>query len=92
VSLGVNRGRGRAYVRVADNGIGLPPDECEHVFDRFEGTNGSGNGVGSGLWLVRSIARAHGGDVEVHGSPGHGTTFTLSLPYDGGSLPPPAAK
>jgi signal transduction histidine kinase len=71
-----------AFVRIADQGSGIRPDDCERIFERFERANGGAhvNGSGLGLWLVRNIARAHGGDVTVSSAPGEGASFTLSLP------------
>jgi signal transduction histidine kinase len=70
----------RAFVRVSDRGPGIRAEDCERIFGRFERAAGGVRGTGVGLWLVRSIARAQGGDVSVRSVPGQGASFTISLP------------
>lgn len=71
-----------ACVCVTDHGTGVQPEDRERIFELFrraassEGTQG----FGVGLWLVRKIARAHGGDVTVRGELGKGASFTITLP------------
>jgi PAS domain S-box-containing protein len=72
-------------IRVIDNGIGIPLEFLPHVFDRFRQADGSATrqygGLGLGLSLVKSLAEAHGGTVEVHSKGrGMGAVFTLRLP------------
>jgi signal transduction histidine kinase len=84
-------GDGRtARMIVADSGEGIAPAEVDRIFERFRsGTQLSGSrGTGLGLALVRAVARAHGGDVEVRSTPGRGTEFELLLPV----LPPRARQ
>ena len=72
---------------VADAGEGIPAELLRHVFDRFRsGDNGPPRGTGLGLALVSAVARAHGGDVFVHSSPGQGSEFELLLPAPSGPL------
>lgn len=63
---------------VADDGPGIPDDEQDRVFDRFARSADSG-GIGLGLAIVRSLAAAHGGTVELH-STAAGTTVRVRLP------------
>src|SRR5262249_46767701 len=81
------RGRvhhGRAIVEVADQGIGIPPDELRRVFERFyriEEPSRNRKGTGLGLWIVMSIVEAHGGNVEaLSAGDGQGSTFRIELP------------
>jgi signal transduction histidine kinase len=72
-------------IRVTDNGIGISKIDQKHVFDKFYRAS-SGNihkykGLGLGLYYVKKIAIAHGGDVSVTSKPGKGSIFTLTLPY-----------
>ena len=72
------------WVRVRDRGIGIPPSQLKRIFNRFYRFQARGfsvKGTGLGLYMVRSIARQHGGRVfaESEGE-GRGATFTLELP------------
>jgi signal transduction histidine kinase len=75
----------RALVRVADNGVGIPEDELERVFDRFHRRSDPAfdnvPGTGLGLYISRQLAQRYGGDLVIESSkPGDGTVFTLALP------------
>jgi len=72
----------QAVISVSDTGDGMPLADLERVFDRFyKGSSGKGMpGAGLGLYLVRTIAEAHGGNVSVASKPGSGSTFTIRLP------------
>ena len=74
-------------VRVKDHGIGIPQAELKRVFRRFYRATGADTkrvpGTGLGLYIVRSVARAHGGRVWAESEgPGHGSTFVLELPIE----------
>jgi signal transduction histidine kinase len=73
-------------VSVTDHGIGIPSGEQRKIFEKFYRAENSlvhaTKGSGLGLALVRHIAEAHGGTVEVVSSPGKGSTFTLVLPLE----------
>ena len=75
----------RLAVRVLDNGVGISRDELKRVFRRFyriPTSSGRGRGsTGLGLFIVRSVARRHGGKAFAQSEgTGHGSTFTLLLP------------
>jgi signal transduction histidine kinase len=71
----------KGSVSVSDHGIGVRPEERDHIFDRFwRGKQCRGSGAGLGLAIVREIMRAHGGEVLVFDRPGGGARFTLSFP------------
>lgn len=77
----------RSYARivVADTGIGVPPEQLPHIFERFyQVQNWNENKVGSGigLHLVKEYVQIHQGRIEVESTPGEGTTFTVYLPTD----------
>ena len=84
VALTVHREGDRATISVSDNGVGLAPRAARKVFDRFyqvdQRVARTQGGCGLGLSIVRSIARAHGGEVSVTSRPGQGSTFVVSLP------------
>jgi signal transduction histidine kinase len=75
-------GDGRVRLAVGNEGA-IPPDTLPTVFDPFHSgrrNSRSGDGLGLGLYIVREIVRAHGGDVLVASSPKEGTRFTVLLP------------
>ena len=72
-------------LRVRDNGVGIPPNELKRIFRRFyrvqSHATGQVKGTGLGLFIVRSIARRHGGEAFAESAgEGRGSTFTLRLP------------
>jgi Signal transduction histidine kinase len=72
------------YIKVSDNGIGINKIDQKHIFDKFYRAS-TGNihkfkGLGLGLYYVKKIAEAHGGDVAVQSKPGKGSIFTVTLP------------
>lgn len=67
---------------VADDGPGVPVAEQDRVFEPFVGTPGDGGRAGLGLAIVRSIVRAHGGDIWVDSGPGPGAVFNFTLPTE----------
>ena len=72
---------GWAVLSVRDTGVGIPPEEVPHVFDRFfRGADARASGSGIGLTVVRDLVEAHGGAVEIESVPGRGTVVTIRLP------------
>ncbi len=72
----------RAVLTVQDRGPGIARESHDAIFERFEragGERGAG-GLGLGLFIVRQITIAHGGDVRVTSAPGEGAAFTVELP------------
>jgi two-component system sensor histidine kinase SenX3 len=71
-------------ISVVDQGIGIPSDELDRIFERFyrvdPARQRSTGGTGLGLSIVKHVAATHGGDVRVWSLEGQGSTFTLSLP------------
>jgi len=67
-------------VRVADNGTGIPESIKEKIFQPFFTTKPTGQGTGLGLSLSYDIIKAHGGEISLEPSHGHGTTFIIRLP------------
>ena len=72
----------RVYVK--DEGIGIPASEHERIFERFHrvdnGLTRKAPGTGLGLFLVKAVIEAHGGQVWVNSAPGEGSTFWVELP------------
>lgn len=68
-------------VRIADNGVGLTPEEQARLFNRFyrAGTRTEG-GTGLGLSITKALVELHGGMIDVTSAPGVGSTFSFTLP------------
>ena len=71
---------GRARLRVEDNGIGIPPEDLQRVFEPFVQLQADQRGVGLGLAISRELARAMGGELTAESAPGSGAAFILELP------------
>jgi len=74
----------RVLISVADNGPGIPPEEIEHIWERFykvdkSRSRGAG-GTGLGLAIARRIVELHGGTITVESAPGQGAVFIVNLP------------
>ena len=76
-------------VTISDEGIGIPEDELETVFDQFvqskKAKPGFG-GTGLGLAICREIVCAHGGDIMARNNPGGGASLTFTLPQEAAAL------
>jgi signal transduction histidine kinase len=70
---------GNILVSVEDNGIGIPPEEQQQIFEVFYSTKGN-RGTGLGLAVTKKIVKEHGGSVTVDSAPGEGSRFTIHLP------------
>ena len=83
-SVTVDIAEDHPYVKISltDTGVGIPPEELPHIFDRFFRVDKSRGSVGFGLGLSisKAIAEAHKGRIEVKSEPGRGATFTVFLP------------
>jgi signal transduction histidine kinase len=76
---------GRVRIDVHDHGPGIAKEDQKLIFEKFGRVTGTGAtrpGTGLGLFIARSIAEAHGGELGVHSAPDQGATFTLELPLD----------
>ncbi|MPN59732.1 Adaptive-response sensory-kinase SasA [bioreactor metagenome] len=71
-------------VRVKDNGIGIPKDKLDIIFERFKQveypSSNPSQGSGIGLFLVKGLVEAHGGTITVHSTIGEGSEFIINLP------------
>lgn len=89
---------GYVEISVVDQGIGIPQEEIDRIFERFyrvdPARHRSTGGTGLGLSIVKHVAATHGGDVRVWSVEGQGSTFTLALPlaHDVGAAAPAAGS
>ena len=84
IAIGSALRNGEARLWVRDAGEGIPVGEQDQIFQRFSRRRNrrSSEGAGLGLAIVRAIAEAHHGRVEVDSSPGEGSMFTITIPAD----------
>jgi len=84
VEIAVRREAGRARLQIRDQGIGVPREQHEKIFERFTRLVSvrEYGGLGLGLFISRQIVEAHGGSIDVQSEPGEGATFTVELPVD----------
>lgn len=90
VKLGLELSGNTVYVRVTDNGPGIPEDETEHIFERFYRLDDSRardtGGTGLGLAIAREAAVLHGGSLYAENAADGGSVFTITLPYTDASM------
>jgi signal transduction histidine kinase len=84
IDIAVTTQGSTAVLEIRDRGLGIPKDELDIIFERFErGTRSrQSGGFGVGLWVVKKLCRALGGNIEVQSKPDQGSTFTVTLPRD----------
>jgi len=75
-------------IRIRDNGIGMKKEDQKHVFDKFyragKGDFKTVKGLGLGLYYVKQIVTAHGGEIDLQSIPGKGSTFIIRIPTNNG--------
>jgi signal transduction histidine kinase len=81
IELALRTAGSDAVLSVADQGIGIAPEDIERIFAPFHrSARGVAPGAGLGLSIVRRIVEAHGGRIEVESTPGKGSRFVVRLP------------
>jgi len=84
VHIGLHKLPGHAHISVTDNGIGIPAEDIQNIFERFYQVephlSRSRGGMGLGLSVSKSIVETHGGYIFVESVLGQGSTFTILLP------------
>ena len=94
---GVEKDHSFAWIKIADNGIGIAPEHQEHIFDRFyqvdkararmdkpvdEPGEPESSGTGLGLAIAQWVVQAHHGEIRLHSELGQGSTFEVCLPAE----------
>ncbi|BAV04861.1 hybrid sensor histidine kinase/response regulator transcription factor [Filimonas lacunae] len=81
ITMSIRAKENHIEVKLADNGMGIPPDIGNKLFDRFyrvqENSTYTKSGFGIGLYLVKHFVEKHGGEITYESKPGTGTTFCL---------------
>ncbi len=81
IRLGASSNAGMTSIWIEDAGPGIPSKERSSVFEYFyRALPGAADGMGLGLWIVKSIVERHGGDVEVTAAPDGGARFVIRIP------------
>ena len=86
INLSLDNKRQRAIMTIEDDGIGIPPDDLPHIFERFYRSKNVSTakdrptGYGLGLPLAKDIVELNGGLIDVHSKEGQGTTVSITLP------------
>lgn len=84
VTIEVEEQSGFVIITVADTGVGIPPEEQAHVFERFYRVDRARardtGGTGLGLAIVQQVVRLHGGEIMLKSSEKSGSTFVITLP------------
>jgi two-component system phosphate regulon sensor histidine kinase PhoR len=86
IHVEAERAEAEVVIRVRDQGLGIPQEQLDRIFERFYRVDASRNrkagGTGLGLAIVKHIAQAHGGKVTAASTPGKGSVFSLHLVPD----------
>jgi len=85
VGISISHNGSLSEISVTDQGVGIPERDLERIFERFYRVDPARSretgGTGLGLSIVKHVAANHGGDITVWSLEGHGSTFTIRLPY-----------
>jgi two-component system, OmpR family, phosphate regulon sensor histidine kinase PhoR len=84
IAIGIREQEGAVLLTITDNGIGIPPEYKNKIFEKFfrvpHGDTHNAKGYGLGLSYVAQVVKQHKGTIEVQSQPGAGTVFTITLP------------
>lgn len=77
---------GNVAVSIADNGLGIEPENFKRIFQPFFTTKEVGKGTGLGLSLCYGIVKRHGGAIQINSELGKGAEFIVELPIDASDM------
>ena len=80
ISIRSFKRNGDIQINITDNGIGIPPDKIDRIFEPFYTTKEVGKGTGLGLWVSSGIINSFGGYIEVESEVNKKTTFRIKIP------------
>ena len=83
IAVAARQSGGRLALEVSDDGAGIAEEDLGKIFDPFFTTKPRGRGTGLGLSLSYQIVQEHMGEIVVESRPGHGSVFTIDLPFEG---------
>ncbi|MCL1829298.1 MAG: cell wall metabolism sensor histidine kinase WalK [Oscillospiraceae bacterium] len=87
IRINVKKTGGAVQAQVRDNGVGIPKEDIDKVFDRFyrvdKARSRESGGTGLGLSIAKEIVGRHNGKIDIQSRLGHGTTITVTLPVSG---------
>lgn len=86
VTIQASKNEDFAFIRIRDNGPGIPPDIMNQIFDPFFTTKDVGEGMGLGLAITHRIVQEHHGKISVTSEPGEWTEFTIEVPLSTSSI------
>ena len=86
IIITASREDGLFRVSIQDPGVGIPPDQKDHILDRYHHLDAVGEhvfgGVGLGLPVAKQVVEQHNGNITVNSELGVGSTFTLKIPIE----------
>ena len=87
ITVSLEKTETRIIWKVRDNGVGIPPEDLDHIFDRFyrvdKARSRETGGTGLGLSIVRQLVKLENGTIRVDSTYGEGSEFTVVFPREG---------
>src|SRR5260221_6196364 len=80
IKIGMRKNCSNCCITIRDNGVGIPQEHHQRVFDMFYRAHDHSNGSGLGLYIVKEIVAKMKGTIHLQSQPGQGSTFTLTFP------------
>jgi len=80
ISVSTKKTGNTVYIKISDNGGGIPQKIADKIFQPFFTTKPTGQGTGLGLSLAYDIVKAHGGEINVNSKDGLGSEFIIAIP------------